>query len=855
MKREPRTGLVAQILRSALCAALGWLLPAVPLAAGPETFPRTIRVPQDYPLISLGVAAARPGDIVEVDDGFYFERDLVLDKPLTLRSRNLFGAVIYGSLDPGSNILIVRAPVDITGFVFRDSYGGIEQRDSPDVEWTGHDLAFIGLKSAVYINDRFVRIGSARLWRLILEGCESGVNTNEARRIRVDRCFAFRIVYAFNGSNHESFQADKTVLWDCHALTQTDKYLVDAAGGTHRIDLGPEVWHFGPRDPEPRRREFLRRLKGLFAPAPGEPAEARETTRRRDALVLSMAGRALLDAGDAAGAKALFRESLIRAEETDLLDVRWQALLGLARTAEKLGDGTAAAERYRLAIEAVEETASRFPRRDFLSSLLRDKIGLYEAIIRLLLSEREGKGPGPEARRAAFLWADRSKARGARMGLRRPVPVPADSVRDRFSSARDSDGGVSRVQAGLLDPEATPAAVAARLRRLGAAESRRLSLLLKRSPTASPGGGDAPAGPPPATMEDLEALVQDGSTALLEFVVTPEGSRAFFLSRDGLVDAALPDENELRRMTGGYLRFLTSRKPRRFLGWAGGRDLRRVLLGPFESRLRSGIRRLIVVPDGPLHYLPFEALPDESRGSRFLIEDFEVSYAASAAFLLDLRRRGGPAGYRMDFLGLAASEPFRIWTPAEGGPTRFPALPFAAAEVRTIGRMFARAGRTVLTGRAASERRLKALPSGDYRVLHIAAHGFFQNGSWWRSAMRLRGEPDASEDGLLQPAEIESLGFRGELVVLSGCRTGGLELGKGNGLLGLTSSFFAAGARSLLLSLWSVNDRSTARFMRAFYRAWRQGMTKSRALRLAKTEAIARGEPPFVWAAFVLLGD
>lgn len=857
MSREPRSrsGFAALIRGRTLSAGLGLLLLAGPLGAGTEILSRTIRVPQDHPLISQAVVAAAPGDVVEVDDGYYFERGVILDKALTLRSRRLFGAVIYGSADPGSSIFIVRAPVDISGFILRDADCGIMQRDSPDVEWTGRDLAFIGLRQAVRLDDRFVRIGSVRLQRLIIDACEGGVLTNEARRVQVDSCLAVRTGYAFQGSNHESYRVDRAVLWNCFGVTRRDEYFVDSTGGTNRIDLGPEVRAFFSSDPEPRRREFLRRLKGLFRPAAGEPSESRDLIRRRDAVILAVTGRALLDGGDAVAAKAAFREALVRAEETGIQEARWQAFLGLARTAEKLGDGQAAAGRFRLAIEAVEDVASRFPRGGFLSAFLRDKIGLYEALIRHLLRDGLGPEPSREDREAAFLWADRSKARSARIGLRLPASGPAETAEGLSLSLRDSERGVSRAQASLLDPAATPAAVAARLRRLDAAERRRLSLMLRSREQASLGGPGAAPQLPPTSLPELRTLLREESAALLEYVVTPEESWAFLLTRDGLAVAALPAEGEMRRLAANYLRFLTSRDSRRFLGRAGGGELRRILLGPFEGRLRNGITRLIVVPDGPLHYLPFEALPASAGAGRFLVEEFEISYAASAAFLLDLRRRPGPAGLKMDFLGLAASEAFRIWTPAEGGPLRFPSLPYAATEVRSVGRMFPRSGRTILAGREASERRLKALPLGDYRIIHIAAHGFFQDGRWWRSAMRLRGEPDASEDGLLQPADIESLGLNGDLVVLSGCRTGGLELSKGEGLLGMTASFFTAGARSLLLSLWSVNDRPTARFMKSFYRAWQGGRTKSQALRLAKIEALSRGEPPFVWAAFVLMGD
>jgi len=832
--------------------ALLWL--GVPLRADAGPGGRTIRVPQDHLLISQAVAAARPGDAIEVDDGYYFEHKLVLDKSLTLKSKNLFGAVLYGSREGGTAVFIVRAPVDISGFVIRDSFGGILQRDSRDVEWTGRDLAFFGLQMAISVNDRFQCLGSARLSRLIIESCLNGVVTNEARRIRVERCLAARTWAAFCGSDHESFRADEALLWDCAFTSHSDGLPSALIRGTNRIDLGPNIRSFSSRDTVAARDDFFRRLGRLFAPGPGEPPEPRDRTRRREALILAVSGRSRLDAGDIGGAEACFRESLVRAEAANLPEIRWQALWGLARVAERSGDGPTAVQRFQRAIEAAEGIASRIPHRGFLSDFLRDKVGLYESLVGHLMDGRL-RAPAAGLEREAFLWADRSKARGARADLRRAgAPVPAAG--NGGASAAAPDRSVSRIQAGLLDPDLTPAALAARLKRLEGAEARRLSRKLRIEKAAAAGARIAPLSPPDPSLEELRQLVGDGSTAVLEYMVGAGRSWAFLMTRDGLDVAELPEEGRLQPLVANYLRFLASREPRRFQGREGGIRLRRVLLGPFESRLASGIRRLVVVPDGLLHHLPFETLPGEGAKGRFLIEDCEVGYAPSASFLLELRRRPRRLSYGMELLGLSAGEPFRIWSLAEGGPIRFPALPFAAAEVRAIGRMFPSGRRTILTGRAASEGKLKALPLQDYRIIHIAAHGFFQDGRWWRSAMKLRGGPGPEEDGLLQPADIEALRLPCELVTLSGCRTGSGELEKGEGLEGLTAAFFLAGARSLLLSLWSVNDRAAARFMESFYRHWAGGRSKGQALRLAKIEALRdKGEPPFVWAAFVLMGD
>jgi len=154
---------------------------------------RTIRVPQDCPMIGPAAAEARDGDVIEVDDGFYFERDIVLNKRLVVRSRNLFGAVIYGSADLNSTVFIVRAPIEISGFIIKNAYIGILQRDSPDVEWKGRDLAFFNiLTAAVSIDERTELFGFADLADIVVSGCYTAFATNEARGLSLHRFFYFR---------------------------------------------------------------------------------------------------------------------------------------------------------------------------------------------------------------------------------------------------------------------------------------------------------------------------------------------------------------------------------------------------------------------------------------------------------------------------------------------------------------------------------------------------------------------------------------------------------------------------------------------------------------------------------------
>jgi CHAT domain-containing protein len=305
-----------------------------------------------------------------------------------------------------------------------------------------------------------------------------------------------------------------------------------------------------------------------------------------------------------------------------------------------------------------------------------------------------------------------------------------------------------------------------------------------------------------------------------------------------------------------YLRFLTLGGPGDFPARSGGVRLGALLLAPFRETLGRGIKSLIVIPDGPLHYLPFETLIDAGRSSRFLVEDFDVRYGASASCLINLKDRPAPERYAMDFLGLANPFPTRAFGLSVDEDLSFPALPDSLKEIRDIRGHFDPAKTTVLLGHDAQDRAFKSLPLADYRIIHLAAHGFFDDRNWWRSSLILLPDPQRSEDGFLQPDDVYGLHLAPELLVLSACETGIGRLEKGEGVNGLSYAFFYAGARSILLSLWSVPDRTTSAFMVSFYDYWMAGRPKSEALRLAKIKALrSNGGNPFYWAAFVLLGN
>jgi CHAT domain-containing protein len=249
------------------------------------------------------------------------------------------------------------------------------------------------------------------------------------------------------------------------------------------------------------------------------------------------------------------------------------------------------------------------------------------------------------------------------------------------------------------------------------------------------------------------------------------------------------------------------------------------LLAPCAGDL-ARYRRLIVVPHGPLHYLPFHALHD---GRGYLVEAHSLSYLPAGSFLR-YGREARPAGEGLLALGHSA----------------LGRLPHAVEEAQAIAGLW---GGQVCLEEAATVAAWRAAAPGQ-RILHLAAHGEFRPDNPLFSGLELA-------DGWLTTLEVFNLRLSASLVCLSGCQTGRSVVGGGDELLGLMRACLYAGAASLVLSLWAVEDRSTAELMLAFYRSLARGQTKGEALREAQRQALGSSPRahPYYWAPFFLVGD
>ena len=279
------------------------------------------------------------------------------------------------------------------------------------------------------------------------------------------------------------------------------------------------------------------------------------------------------------------------------------------------------------------------------------------------------------------------------------------------------------------------------------------------------------------------------------------------------------------------------------------RHLGKTLLGGAVAGLPPEIERLVIVSDGVLHRVPFEALTVDA-GSVPLGERFEISVVPSATLWLRLRQsRPSPVGGR----AMVLADP-ELQRGSPDGDLRLSPLPWARQEARAIGRMLDLDASDVLEGRAASERALKHVSLAPFGVLHLAAHARSDAAFPERSAVFL-APGDESEDGWLQPREIAQLKLGGRLVVLSACESADGSLLSGEGPLSLARAFFAAGAGGVVATRWPLRDDDAAFLMERFYAALGNGDHAGAALRRARRDAVAAGLPAGAWAGVTLLGD
>lgn len=552
------------------------------------------------------------------------------------------------------------------------------------------------------------------------------------------------------------------------------------------------------------------------------------------------------------------------ARESLLLNQLWKAQYTQGHIQSALGLSDDAARSYAAAIATIERLRQAAAGGDAgQREYLFERVGPYYGLATLKAKAGDAWG--------ALAVTEQSRARALVDIIgsgRQPTRRLSDSQQQQERSliqAVTAVSGVIETESQKPKPNlARLAALDADLAKARSARDAFTAELYAQQPDLRLARGNAPE----ISQAQISALVKPG-TAVVMFAYDIDGPWVYLIrgSAAGPVITTrrlTVDQHALSDKADAFAQQIATRD----LGFAPlARELYAALIGPVDAAL-SDVRELIVIPDGPLWAVPFQALITP-RG-KFLLEERAISYTPSLSALHALESRRAARTGRPSFL-LALGDP-AVPGMAKGVATERGVesgrLPQAAREVAALGSLYGASRSQVLTADAASEAALRA-NLARASVVHLATHGILDDRNPMYSRLILSpglapGNPagivDHASDGRLEAWEILDMGFTADLAVLSACKTARGKFGWGEGVIGLSWSLFAGGASTAVVSQWEVDSASTTRLMIAFHEqmlgAASTPVKASAALRTASLSVMRQPSyrHPFYWAGFIAVG-
>ncbi len=632
------------------------------------------------------------------------------------------------------------------------------------------------------------------------------------------------------------------------------------------------------------------------------------------AVALNIYGNFLLRLGQKQQALDLFQRALplsLRIGDTGM----WLTTLhNISRAHLSLGSFETALSVINDSIKTIED--------------LREKVGspdlraLYFAVVRKhyallvdILMQLDKARPGQNFDARALLVNDQSRARSLIDLLSEPrADLLQGAAADLAERERELRGSISvlaqhQMQLSLNSKQSAEAAeVANDLAQLRAAYQDVEARIREQAP--KPLSLDSFE---PISLEEIRTEVLEPDTMLLQYALGEERSYLWAVTADSFDSYELPGRGVIEDAAREVYKLLIARQTpvdavegdyRAYVEAADNAlpekasKLSQMLLGQVASKL--GNRKLLVVKEGALQSIPFDALPApevqfagptsfDAYIDSCLVNRHEISSSPSVSTLRAIRKEKERASSPNRTVAVIADPVFSkndervrsaLVTPVVAGPAsdRDPngeaeqglvgvsrggalsRLTYSSAEADAISAAAPSGTSVIIKGFSASRETAMSSQIGEYQILHFATHGFLNSERPELSGIVLTmvDAKGVQQNGLMPLHDIYSLDLSAELTVLSACQT---ALGKdisGEGLVGLTHSFMSAGSRSVVASLWKVDDRATAKLMGGFYESLlQQGMSTGAALRAAKLRIIKEKQwrVPFFWAGFVLQGE
>ncbi|MBN1996738.1 CHAT domain-containing protein [candidate division KSB1 bacterium] len=584
---------------------------------------------------------------------------------------------------------------------------------------------------------------------------------------------------------------------------------------------------------------------------------------------------------DLVKSKQFYNQSLEITKKLAEPDVVWNALQGLAQVEAALGKNHRALRLYEKCIEKMDKVQNTLMTETFKIGFLETHIKIYENIIHLL-SVMHNNQPGKGYDRLAFKYAEKAKARALldiiHQGrivnnlsdipetFRKNLLTNQEKLKSRHISLSAELAKTEQEQDKILiDSLHNEIDFLTRM-------DRKLLTELEQKYTRY----YHLTNPQVISPMELQENILDSSKILVEYFVGEERTFVWTITKTEMFFDTIPITRVALhgRLCNISPLFMEDKDSGAYIDHAFANlqpdslfQFYSLLLKKYLEQHAGTIRELILVPDDILYYFPFEimVLSNSPGSTRFLVEDYAVSYSSSASLLavvthhavkkpLSLLAFGNPQFDR--HFKIASMK--RLFTDVAGRSIfrghQFTPLPFSEHEVNSIGKNFSNPG--LFTGAQATEANfLKFADQYDY--IHLATHFVTNDRHPMYSKIIFAQNKDGSQDGLLHTYEVYNLKLDADMIVLSGCSSGLGKLRRGEGIVGMSRGFLYAGVPSMVVSLWPVEDKSTADLMSNFYRFLTSGVSKAQALQRAKINLIQKENfqrDPFYWGAFVLMG-
>jgi len=557
--------------------------------------------------------------------------------------------------------------------------------------------------------------------------------------------------------------------------------------------------------------------------------------RGRTAHCNVILGESALQANDIPQAIYHFQQAQELLTHADIPAVAYACNYGLGRAAVNQGNIQQAHSYLQQAINAIERLQAAIGAEDYKIAFFSDKLQVYEALVQLCLIEQS-----PPAIADAFHASEQAKSRALLDALARDNAPPSNQAESELTTQinrlkQELNWYYNRLNAPQPDSiPLTPLQIGEMTDAISRRE-RALGKLLKQ--WRSPDLATVPYNPIwTVTLPQIQPLIPT-NTLLLSYFFAKDQLFVFGISQEETwtIPLNITEADIEPAMTDLHFQF------NKFLYGAAYQrrhidlmqritdealaNLHGMLLAPLADRIQT-VDSLIIIPHRSLHTVPFQAL---YNGEQYLIEQVQISYAPSTTIL-----------YRSLTTETAVSPQPPIIIGIDDDM-----IPQARAEAEALAQLYPQAN--VYLGQEATTQQLTSA-NGTPAFLHLSTHAAFRADNYLFSTLKLA-------DGWINVNDIYNLAINPPLVTLSACETGLTRASAGDEIEGLCRGFFATGAKTILMSLWMVDDAATAQLMTHFYQNLQAELSATNALRTAQLQVKRERPHPFYWATFILTGN